>query len=81
MHIFISLIHVLVCILLVVIVPTLVSLLATTLYPAPSRMDLIVAAREAQTANEKSMQQTLDREAWLVRCSEQLRDRKAKGGG
>ncbi|MCK6372363.1 MAG: DUF3526 domain-containing protein, partial [Gammaproteobacteria bacterium] len=47
--------------LLVVIVPTLVSLLATTLYPAPSRMDLIVAAREAQTANEKSMQQTLDR--------------------
>ncbi len=46
---------------LVVIVPTLVSLLATTIYPAPSRMDLIVAAREAQTANEKSMQQTLDR--------------------
>lgn len=46
---------------LVVIVPTLVSLLATTVYPAPSRMDLIVAAREAQTANEKAMQQTLDR--------------------
>ncbi|WKZ12222.1 MAG: DUF3526 domain-containing protein [Gammaproteobacteria bacterium] len=46
---------------LVVVIPTLVSLLATTIYPAPSRMDLIVAAREAQTANEKSMQQTLER--------------------
>jgi len=46
---------------LVVIVPTLVSLLATTIYPAPSRMDLIVAAREAQTAGEKQMEQSLDR--------------------
>lgn len=46
---------------LVVIVPTLVSLLATTLYPAPSRMDLIVAAREAQTAGEKGMGDALDR--------------------
>ncbi len=46
---------------LVVIVPTLVSLLATTAYPAPSRMDLIVAAREAQTAGEKNMGDSLDR--------------------
>jgi ABC-2 type transport system permease protein len=46
---------------LVVILPTLVSLVATTIYPAPSRMDLIVAAREAQTAGEKSMDQSLDR--------------------
>lgn len=46
---------------LVVVVPTLVSLVATTLYPAPSRMDLIVAAREAQTAGEKNMGSALDR--------------------
>lgn len=46
---------------LVVIVPTLVNLLSTTVYPAPSRMDLIVAAREAQTAGEKDMQQAMDR--------------------
>jgi ABC-2 type transport system permease protein len=46
---------------LVVIVPTLVSLLATTVYPAPSRMDLIVAAREAQTAGEKNIQGALDK--------------------
>ncbi|MFO1356717.1 MAG: ABC transporter permease subunit [Gammaproteobacteria bacterium] len=46
---------------LVVVVPTLVSLLATTVYPAPSRMDLIVAAREAQTAGEKNMGSALDR--------------------
>lgn len=46
---------------LVVIVPTLVSLVATTIYPAPSRMDLIVAAREAQTEGEKAMDQSLNR--------------------
>ena len=46
---------------LVVIVPTLISVVATTVYPAPSRMDLIVAAREAQTAGEKDMQKSLDR--------------------
>jgi ABC-2 type transport system permease protein len=46
---------------LVVIVPTVVSLVATTIYPAPSRMDLIVAAREAQTEGEKSMDQSLNR--------------------
>jgi len=46
---------------LVVIVPNLVSLVATTAFPAPSRMDLIVAAREAQTEGEKSMSDALDR--------------------
>lgn len=46
---------------LVVMVPTLVSLLATTVYPAPSRMDLIVAARDAQTAGEKNITGALDR--------------------
>ncbi len=46
---------------LVVIVPTLVSVVATTAYPAPSRMDLIVAAREAQTAGEKEIGKALDR--------------------
>ena len=45
---------------LVVIVPTLISLVATTIYPAPSRMDLTVAAREAQTAAEKDMNTSLD---------------------
>ncbi len=45
---------------LVVIVPILISLLATTIYPAPSRMDLAVAAREAQTAAEKDMNKALD---------------------
>jgi ABC-2 type transport system permease protein len=46
---------------LVVIAPTLVNLVATTVYPAPSRMDLVVAARDAQTASEKQVQQSLDR--------------------
>lgn len=46
---------------LVVIVPTLVGLLATTIYPAPSRMDLIVAARQAQTEGERARQESLDR--------------------
>ena len=39
---------------LVVVVPTLVSLLATTLYPAPSRMELTTAARQAQTEAEST---------------------------
>lgn len=45
---------------LVVIVPNLISLVATTIYPAPSRMDLTVAAREAQTGAEKNMNKALD---------------------
>ena len=45
---------------LVVVVPTLVSLLATTLYPAPSRMDLTIAMRDAQTAAEKERMKALD---------------------
>lgn len=44
----------------VVIVPTLVSIVATTLYPAPSRLDFIVAARGAQTAAEFERMQALD---------------------
>ena len=44
----------------VVVVPTLVSLGATALYPAPSRMDLTVAARDAQTVAEKQYMQALD---------------------
>jgi len=44
----------------VVIVPQLVSMLATTIYPAPSRMELTIAAREAQTAAEKNMMSKLD---------------------
>jgi ABC-2 type transport system permease protein len=45
---------------LVVIMPTLVSLVATTVYPAPSRMDLTVAARQAQTDAETRAQRSLD---------------------
>ena len=45
---------------LVVVVPTLVSLLATTIYPAPSRMELTTAAREAQTEAQKSLMARLD---------------------
>ncbi|MCL4779211.1 MAG: ABC transporter permease [Gammaproteobacteria bacterium] len=45
---------------LVVIIPTLISLVATTIYPVPSRMDLTVAAREAQTAAEKNMDKSLN---------------------
>ena len=45
---------------LVVVLPTLVSLLATTVYPAPSRMELTVAARDAQTAAEKTYMARLD---------------------
>ncbi|TDJ48356.1 MAG: DUF3526 domain-containing protein [Gammaproteobacteria bacterium] len=45
---------------LVVIVPQLVSMLATTVYPAPSRMELTIAAREAQTEAEKNFMSKLD---------------------
>lgn len=44
----------------VVIVPTLVSLAATTLYPAPSRFELTTAARDAQTKAEGEYMQALD---------------------
>jgi len=45
---------------LVVIVPTLVSLVATAVYPAPSRLELTVAARYAQTVAEKNYMAKLD---------------------
>jgi ABC-2 type transport system permease protein len=45
---------------LVVIVPQMVSMLATTIYPAPSRMELTIAAREAQTEAEKNAMAKLD---------------------
>ncbi len=45
---------------LVVIVPQLVSMLATTIYPTPSRMELTIAAREAQTEAEKNFMSKLD---------------------
>ncbi len=45
---------------LVVIVPQLVSMLATTIYPTPSRMELTIAAREAQTEAEKHFMSKLD---------------------
>ena len=45
---------------LVVIAPQLVSMLATTIYPAPSRMELTIAAREAQTEAEKNFMSKLD---------------------
>ncbi|MBL8645333.1 MAG: ABC transporter permease subunit [Rhodospirillaceae bacterium] len=44
----------------VVIIPTLVSVVATTLYPAPSRLDFTAASREAQTAAEKESMKALD---------------------
>lgn len=43
---------------MVVIMPTLVSLTATTVYPAPSRMDLKVAMRDASSAAEKAESET-----------------------
>jgi ABC-2 type transport system permease protein len=46
--------------LFVVIVPTLVSIVATTLYPAPSRMDLVTASREAQTEASFQYMKALD---------------------
>jgi ABC-2 type transport system permease protein len=45
---------------LVVIVPTLVSMVATAVYPAPSRMELTIAARDAQTVAEKNYMSKLD---------------------
>jgi len=45
---------------LVVIVPQLVSMTATMIYPAPSRMELTIAAREAQTVAEKDFMAKLD---------------------
>lgn len=45
---------------LVVIVPQMVSMLATTIYPAPSRMELTIASRAAQTEAEKNFMSKLD---------------------
>jgi ABC-2 type transport system permease protein len=45
---------------LVVIVPQLVSMFATTVYPTPSRMELTIAARNAQTEAEKNFMAKLD---------------------
>ncbi len=45
---------------LVVVAPALVSLLATTVHPAPSRMHLTTAARQAQTEAEKNRMARLD---------------------
>jgi ABC-2 type transport system permease protein len=44
----------------VVVVPTLVSLVATTAYPAPSRLDFMAASRDAQTAAEFERMKALD---------------------
>lgn len=44
----------------VVILPTLVSFAATTLYPAPSRFELTTAARDAQTRAEGEYMKALD---------------------
>jgi ABC-2 type transport system permease protein len=44
----------------VVIIPTMVSVIATTLYPAPSRLDFIAASRDAQTDAEKGAMKALD---------------------
>jgi len=46
---------------LVVVVPTLVSVLATTTYPAPSRFEFITASREVQTRVEKDYMKALDK--------------------
>lgn len=45
---------------LVAVVPTLVSVVATSVYPAPSRFDFITASREAQTKSEKNYMQALN---------------------
>jgi ABC-2 type transport system permease protein len=45
---------------LVVIMPQLVSMFATTIYPTPSRMELTIASREAQTEAEKNFMAKLD---------------------
>jgi ABC-2 type transport system permease protein len=47
--------------LLVVIVPTLVSVGATSAFPAPSRFDFITASRSEQTVTERNYMAALDR--------------------
>ncbi|MCR6646055.1 MAG: ABC transporter permease subunit [Terricaulis sp.] len=44
----------------VVVIPTLVSVGATTMYPAPSRFDFITASREAQTDSERNYMRELN---------------------
>ncbi|MBL8628386.1 MAG: ABC transporter permease subunit [Rhodospirillaceae bacterium] len=44
----------------VVVIPTIVSVVTSTLYPAPSRLDFIAASREAQTAAEFERMKALD---------------------
>lgn len=46
---------------LVVVAPTLVSVLATTTYPAPSRFEFITASRVVQTQVEKDFMKALDK--------------------
>ncbi|MET4683362.1 ABC transporter permease subunit [Brevundimonas faecalis] len=46
---------------LVVVAPTLVSVLATTVYPAPSRFEFITASRVVQTQVEKDYMKALDK--------------------
>ena len=46
--------------LFVVVVPTIVSMTATTAYPAPSRYDFMAASREAQTQAEFDRMKALD---------------------
>lgn len=46
---------------LVVVAPTLISVLATTTYPAPSRFEFITASRVVQTKVEKDYMKALDK--------------------
>ncbi len=46
---------------LVVVAPTLISVLATTTYPAPSRFEFITASRVVQTQVEKDYMKALDK--------------------
>lgn len=46
---------------LVVVAPTLIAVLATSIYPAPSRFDFITASRAAQTEAERNHMSELDR--------------------
>ncbi len=45
----------------VVVLPTLISILATSVYPAPSRFDFITASRSAQTDAERNYMEALDK--------------------
>ena len=45
---------------LTAVVPTLVSVVATSTYPTPSRFDFITASRDAQTASEKNYVEALN---------------------